>query len=321
MTPLLDIAGLKVDIPGRAGTLHAIRGIDLSIKAGECFTIVGESGCGKSLTAMSVLGLLPRTAIVAAERMAWKGQDMRRFRRRQWANLHGPQIAAIFQEPMTALNPVLTVGEQMIESYVHHRLGNRQAALVRAGELLERVGVVPVERRLRQYPHEMSGGLRQRVMIAMALMCRPQLMIADEPTTALDVTTQVDILKLLKELQAETGMALLLITHDLGVVAHMADRVGVMYAGEIVETGSVASVLTHPAHPYTSALLDCLPTRDQPLTPIPGVVPALFGTLEGCMFRNRCRAAMEACAGAVPSRSAGEDHRYRCLLQAEKVSA
>ncbi|GGA66167.1 ABC transporter ATP-binding protein [Nitratireductor aestuarii] len=321
MTALLDISGLKVDVPGRAGTLHAIRGIDLSIGAGECFTIVGESGCGKSLTAMSVLGLLPRAAILSAERMSWKGQDMRRFSRRQWANLHGPEIAAIFQEPMTALNPVLTVGEQIIESFVHHRLGNRKAALARAGELLERVGVVPVERRLAQYPHEMSGGLRQRVMIAMALMCQPKLMIADEPTTALDVTTQVEILKLLKELQAEMGMALLLITHDLGVVAHMADRVAVMYAGQIVETGSVASVLTRSAHPYTSALLDCLPTRDQPLTPIPGVVPALFGELEGCMFRNRCRFAREACADPVPARSVGEGHVYRCLLEANEVAA
>jgi peptide/nickel transport system ATP-binding protein len=319
MSALLDITGLRVDIPGRAGTLHAIRGIDLSINAGESFAIVGESGCGKSLTAMSVLGLLPRTAVVSAKTMSWRGRDMQRFRRRDWAKLHGPEIAAIFQEPMTALNPVLTVGDQMIESFVHHKLGSRKTALQRAGELLERVGVVPVERRLSQFPHEMSGGIRQRVMIAMALMCQPKLMIADEPTTALDVTTQVEILKLLKELQSDTGMALLLITHDLGVVAHMADRVAVMYAGEIVETGPIAPVLANSAHPYTAALLACLPTRDEPLIAIPGVVPALFGDLEGCMFRNRCRFAMSACARAVPVQAAGDGHVSRCVLQPDEV--
>ena len=314
MSPLLNIEGLRIDIPGHAGVLRAIRGISFSIGEGESFAIVGESGCGKSLTAMSVLGLLPRSAIVSAETMSWKNQDMRMFGRRQWSHLHGLEIAAIFQEPMTALNPVLPIGDQMIESFLHHRLGDRKAALSRAGELLERVGVVPVGRRLRQYPHEMSGGLRQRVMIAMALMCRPKLMIADEPTTALDVTTQVEILALLNELQADTGMALMLITHDLGVVAHVADRMAVMYAGEIVETGPVASVLTRPAHPYTSALLSCLPTRGQPLIPIPGVVPALFGELEGCIFRNRCGFAMPDCASQIPEREVAPGHAYRCLL-------
>jgi peptide/nickel transport system ATP-binding protein len=314
MSPLLNIKGLRIDIPGHAGVLRAIRGISFSIGEGESFAIVGESGCGKSLTAMSVLGLLPRSAVVSAEAMSWKNQDMRMFGRRQWSHLHGLEIAAIFQEPMTALNPVLPIGDQMIESYLHHRLGDRRAALSCAGELLERVGVVPVERRLRQYPHEMSGGLRQRVMIAMALMCRPKLMIADEPTTALDVTTQVEILALLNELQADTGMALMLITHDLGVVAHVADRMAVMYAGEIVETGPVASVLTRPAHPYTSALLSCLPTRGQPLIPIPGVVPALFGELEGCIFRNRCGFSMPDCASQIPEREVAPGHAYRCLL-------
>ena len=320
MSALLDIRGLTVDIPGRAGILHAVRGVDIILDQGETFALVGESGCGKSLTAMSILGLLPRAARLTAESLTMNGTDMRDFTARDWAALRGPAIAAIFQEPMTALNPVLTVGDQMTEAFLRHNLGDRAAARRRAGELLERVGVLPVDRRLRQYPHEMSGGLRQRVMIAMALMCGPSLMIADEPTTALDVTTQVEILTLLKELQRDTGMALLLITHDMGVVAHMAERMAVMYAGEVVESGATADVLHSAAHPYTSALLRCLPAqadRDKPLEPIPGIVPALFGDLRGCVFRNRCAFARASCADPVPLRyGQGSGHAYRCVRSA-----
>jgi peptide/nickel transport system ATP-binding protein len=316
VSALLEIKDLHVDIPGAAGVLRALRGVSLSVEEGEAFALVGESGCGKSLTAMAALGLLPRAARMRAASLRLEGRDLTRLSQRQWNALRATRVAAIFQEPMTALNPVLTVGRQMTEAYVRHGLGDGAAARRRAAELLERVGVVPVDTRLAQYPHQMSGGLRQRVMIAMALMCHPRLMIADEPTTALDVTTQVEILKLLQELRRDTGMALLLITHDLGVVAHVAERVAVMYAGEVVETGPVAQVVTRPDHPYTAALLRCLPvqaTRDLPLVPIPGVVPALFGTLEGCSFRNRCTLAGPDCAGTIPWRGAGQAQGYRCL--------
>lgn len=316
MTPLLEISDLHVDIPGAMGTLRALRGVSLSVAQGECFAIVGESGCGKSLTAMTALGLLPRLARMRAGVLKLDGEDLTRLSRAGWNALRATRVAAVFQEPMTALNPVLTVGRQMTEAFTAHRLGTPSDARRRAVELLERVGVTPVERRLAQYPHQMSGGIRQRVIIAMALMCRPRLIIADEPTTALDVTTQVEILKLLRELQQDTGMALLLITHDLGVVAHAAERMAVMYAGEVVETGPVESVVTRPDHPYTAALLRCLPVqaqRDDPLVPIPGLVPALFGPLTGCSFRNRCTLASETCAGKIPWRGAGPAQGFRCI--------
>lgn len=316
MSALLEIADLHVDIPGASGVLRALRGVSFEVGAGETFALVGKSGCGKSLTAMAVLGLLPRAARMRCARLHLAGQDLAALTPREWNALRATRIAAIFQEPMTALNPVLPIGRQMTEAFIAHGLGDRRAARRRAGELLERVGVVPVDRRMAQYPHEMSGGLRQRVMIAMALMCRPALMIADEPTTALDVTTQVEILNLLQELQRDTGMALILISHDLGVVAHVAERMAVMYAGEVVEAGPVADVVTRPAHPYTEALLQCLPvqaTRDRPLVPIPGVVPALFGPLAGCTFRNRCAVARPECAGDIDWRPLDAGHGYRCV--------
>ncbi|WP_028034281.1 ABC transporter ATP-binding protein [Chelativorans sp. J32] len=324
MTALIEIENLRVDIPGPSGTLRAIRGVSLAIEPGEAFSIVGESGCGKSLTAMSILGLLPRKAIVSAERMRFDGKDLMQLSERERADIRGAEIAAIFQEPMTALNPLLSIGEQMAEVFMRHGRGGRKDALKRAGELLERVGVLPVDRRLKQYPHEMSGGLRQRVMIAMALMCRPKLLLADEPTTALDVTTQVEILSLLKELREDLGMALLLITHDLGVVAHVADRVAVMYAGEVVETGGTHDVLMNASHPYTAALLRCLPeqaTGGRPLVPIPGVVPALFGELEGCMFRNRCALERRECADPIPLQTRGSDHAYRCRIPPSRIGS
>ncbi|MCA1337484.1 ABC transporter ATP-binding protein [Pseudooceanicola marinus] len=317
MTALLSLSGLTVDIPVAAGTLHALRGVTLDVREGEVFAIVGESGCGKSLTAAAILGLLPDSATLRAERMTWDSQDMTRMSRRQRMAMSGPQISAIFQDPLTALNPILSVGEQMTEGFLAHRLGSRSQARARAAELLEAVGVTPAERRMAQFPHELSGGLRQRVMIAMSLMCHPRLVVADEPTTALDVTTQVEILRLLQDRQKEAGLSLVLITHDLGVVAHIADRVAVMYAGEVVEQGSVAQVVGSPAHPYTRALLDCLPDLGQPerkLTPIPGVVPALTGDLTGCAFRNRCPHAHAACAGGIPWHRADTGQGYRCVL-------
>jgi peptide/nickel transport system ATP-binding protein len=225
----------------------------------------------------------------------------------------------IFQEPMTSLNPAYTIGSQMSEVFERHRRASRRQAMDRAAELLARVGITAPGMRLGQYPHQLSGGLRQRVMIAMALMCDPELLIADEPTTALDVTVQAQILRLLRKLQQELGLALLLITHDLGVVARMAQRVSVMYAGEVVETGTVAEVFAAPTHPYTSGLLDCIPVpgmtqAGKPLGNIPGVVPRIPPGFEGCAFRDRCRLATPECAQLVPLRDAGGDHFYLCRL-------
>jgi peptide/nickel transport system ATP-binding protein len=276
---VLDVGDLVVDLPVAAGTLHAVRGISFSITKGETLCLVGESGCGKSMTAFSIMDLLPPRAVRTASRLSLAGEDLVAAGPQRWNALRGDRMAMIFQEPMTALNPAYTIGDQ--------------------------------------YPHQLSGGLRQRVMIAMALMCGPDLIVADEPTTALDVTIQAQILRLLMDLQKEFGIALLLITHDLGVVARMAHRVAVMYAGEIVETGTSAEVFGQPKHPYTLGLMDCIPVPGRTLPgdklgSIPGVVPSLVGDITGCAFRTRCQLADAACASDVPIRSAG-DHGWACL--------
>ncbi|MCG8690417.1 MAG: ABC transporter ATP-binding protein, partial [Minwuiales bacterium] len=261
-TSVLSVRDLRVDVAVPMGTLHAVRGIDLDLARGETLCLVGESGCGKSLTALALMDLLPGKARRQAARLDFIGEDLTRASRRRMADLRGAGVAMIFQEPMTSLNPVLTIGAQLAAPYIRHVKGGRAAARDRALELLERVGVPGAATRLKQYPHELSGGLRQRVMIAMTLMCQPALIIADEPTTALDVTIQAQLLKLLADLRRDFDLALLLITHDLGLVARFADRVAVMYAGEIVEQAATADLFTKPAHPYTRALLECLPTGD-----------------------------------------------------------
>ncbi len=324
---LLEVENLGVDIPIAAGTLRAVRGIDFAIESGETLCLVGESGCGKSLTALSVMGLLPKKARRSAHRLVFAGTDLAALGEREMGRLRGDRMAMIFQEPMTSLNPAYTIGDQLMEMLTHHRGANSSEARDRAVHLLERVGITAAASRLGQYPHQLSGGLRQRVMIAMALMCEPELIIADEPTTALDVTIQAQILHLLTELQREMDMALILITHDLGVVARVADRVAVMYAGEVVEEGPVAAIFEAPLHPYTRGLLDCIPVpgktgRGARLGTIPGMVPTLIDAFEGCGFRNRCPLASEACAGAdIPFTRLAGGQGYRCVLDPKTMDA
>ena len=318
---LLEVRGLRIDIPMPHGMLHAVRGIDLDLDRGETLCVVGESGCGKSLTALGLMGLLPRKAKRTAERLEFNGEDLSRMDARRMNALRGDRMAMVFQEPMTALNPCLTIGEQLTEVLRHHRGASRRTAIERAEFLLQRVGIPAAGERLGQYPHQLSGGLRQRVMIAMALMCGPDLVVADEPTTALDVTIQAQILLLLRELQKEFHMGLLLITHDLGVVARVADRVAVMYAGEVVETGSAVEVFSHPSHPYTRGLLSCVPVpgrgRGAPLGVVPGTVPSLVGELRGCAFRERCSLAIAACADPGPvTAQLSPGRSVRCLRAA-----
>ncbi|HEY8610236.1 MAG TPA: ABC transporter ATP-binding protein [Roseomonas sp.] len=322
---LLDVRRLEVDIPVAGGTLHAVRGVSLSARRSETLCIVGESGCGKSLTSLALMGLLPASATRRAERLSFAGEDLVSASPHRLRALRGDRMAMIFQDPMTCLNPSLTIGDQLTETFLRHGKGNRRAARDRAVALLERVGIAGAANRLGQYPHQLSGGLRQRVVIAMALMCGPDLVLADEPTTALDATIQLGILQLLAELQREMHMALVLVTHDLGIVARIADRVAVMYAGEVVEEGPASIVFGAPRHPYTRGLMDCIPQpgRTAPgtrLGTIPGLVPSLVGDLRGCSFRGRCPYAMAACAEPVAMRGDPEGHAWRCVLPAETLA-
>jgi peptide/nickel transport system ATP-binding protein len=319
--PILDVGGLAIAVPTAHGLLRPVRGIDFRIARGEALCIVGESGSGKSMTALALLDLLPRRARRDARVLRLLGEDLVRVPEARMRDLRGDRVAMIFQEPMTALNPAYSVGEQMIEGLRHHRPGaTRAAATARAVALLETCGIADAASRLRQYPHQLSGGLRQRVMIAMALMTEPALLIADEPTTALDVTIQAQILALLKRLQCELALAIILITHDLGVVRRFGDRVAVMYAGEIVETAPTEALFRRPMHPYTHALLACSASvagRGRPaarLGFLPGMPPHLVGALAGCQFRMRCPSARDACAGSVPVHATGSDTYYRCVI-------
>ena len=327
MSALLEVENLVLDLPLSAGTLHAVRGISFKAQRGETLCIVGESGCGKSLTSLAIMNLLPSIAIRKADKMVFNGMELQDLNERQMSDIRGDKIGMIFQEPMTSLNPAFTIGNQLMEMLLRHRKVRRTEARDRAIYLLEKVGITAADSRLNQYPHQLSGGLRQRVMIAMMLMCDPDLIIADEPTTALDVTIQAQILLLLAELQREFDMGVILITHDLGVVARVADRVAVMYAGEIVEEGTADEIFNNPTHPYTQGLLDCIPIpgkteRGAHLGAIPGIVPSLIGDVEGCSFSERCRYASDACTlGSFELKviSAGT-HRYRCMLSSEQCS-
>jgi peptide/nickel transport system ATP-binding protein len=318
---LLDVHKLSVDIPMAQGVLHAVQGISFSVDKGETLCIVGESGCGKSLTALALMDLLPRRAVRSAGRLTFAGTDLQGLSRSAMNKLRGEHMAMIFQEPMTSLNPVFTIGDQMTDVLRQHRRVSLREARERAIYLLNRVGIGNASQRLAQYPHQLSGGLRQRVMIAMALMCDPKLIIADEPTTALDVTVQAELLRLLMSLQDEFGMGLLLITHDLGIVSRMADKVAVMYAGQIVEAGPVVSIFRSPLHPYTQGLMACLPSperkRMQHLRAIPGTVPSLVGDVSGCRFRSRCPYAQPICEQDVALRPQADGHAYRCVLPPE----
>jgi peptide/nickel transport system ATP-binding protein len=315
---LLEVDGLKVAIATGGGTLHAVRDVSFTVARGETLCLVGESGCGKSMTALAIMDLLPRQARRTARRLRFEGRDLTKG---GMAELRGDRVAMIFQEPMTALNPAYTISDQLMEGYLRHKGGSAAAARDRAVHLLGKVGIASAAGRLRQYPHQLSGGLRQRVMIAMALMCEPDLLIADEPTTALDVTIQAQILRLLADLQRELGIAMVLITHDLGIVARIANRVAVMYAGEIVESGTADALFRSPRHPYTQGLISCIPVpgRTAPgetLGVISGVVPSLVGEMRGCSFRDRCAFAQPRCALAPPERIDAEAHAWRCILEA-----
>jgi len=325
---VLEVKNLTVDIPVGGGMLHAVQGISFHVDRGETLCIVGESGCGKSLTSLAVMDLLPKKALRSADTLELAGEDMLAAGERRMSDIRGNTMGMIFQEPMTSLNPAYTIGNQLEEALKRHRNVSTREARDRAIYLLEKVGITAAESRLSQYPHQLSGGLRQRVMIAMTLMCGPNLIIADEPTTALDVTIQAQILLLLADLQREFEMGLILITHDLGVVARIADRVAVMYAGQIVEEGTADQVFNRPTHPYTQGLLDCIPIpgktdRSKPLGSIPGIVPSLIGQFHACHFAERCRYATGACTeGDIDMRDADESgHRYRCVLDPATCNA
>jgi oligopeptide/dipeptide ABC transporter ATP-binding protein len=302
---LLDVSDLQVDFRSDDGRVHAVRGVDLAVDSGQVLAIVGESGSGKSVTAMSVLGLLPPSAEITGS-VQWQGEELLRASPSRLRQVRGGEIAMIFQDPLTALNPVYRVGDQIVEMLRSHTDLSRRAARDRAVEMLEMVGIPQPDKRVRQYPHEFSGGMRQRAMIAMALSCDPKLIIADEPTTALDVTVQAQVLELLTDLAQQMGTAVILITHDLGVVAGMAERVVVMYAGRLVEKGTVDEVFDATAHPYTAGLLASLPRLDrdvsEPLVPIGGQPPSMLNPPPGCSFHPRCRWAYEpdGCMSVVP---------------------
>jgi peptide/nickel transport system ATP-binding protein len=324
---VLDVKNLSIDIPLAEGMLHAVDGIDIHVDKGETLCIVGESGCGKSLTSLAVMDLLPKKAIRRLERLDLAGASILDYSEQQMSDIRGSKMGMIFQEPMTSLNPAFTIGNQMVETLQRHRNMNRVAARDLAKRMLEKVGITAADQRLNQYPHQLSGGLRQRVMIAMTLLCEPELIIADEPTTALDVTIQAQILLLLQELQSEFDMGLILITHDLGVVARIATRVAVMYAGQIVEQGTVKQIFDNPMHPYTRGLMRCIPVPGktkpgEPLGSIPGMVPSLVGKFTGCRFAERCDHVTGACRQSdIELRAeSGETQGYRCIIDAKEMA-
>ena len=324
MPPLLEVRGLHTEFRTGAGLVHAVDGVSYTVEPGETVAVVGESGSGKSVGALSILRLIPNPpGRVTAGEVIFDGRDLRTLSEAEMREVRGRDIGMVFQEPMTSLNPVLTIGRQITETLERHQNADREAQRRRALELLELVGIADGERRLRQYPHQLSGGMRQRVMIAIALACSPKLIIADEPTTALDVTIQAQILELMKSLSQRLNVALIVITHNLGIVARYASRVNVMYAGRIVESGSAEAIYHDPRHPYTIALLKSVPRLDQPrrarLDPVEGQPPDLTRLDGGCAFRPRCRFAIAACAQSYPPLAAvGETgHSAACFRSAE----
>jgi peptide/nickel transport system ATP-binding protein len=303
LSALLEVEGLVTSFPSGSGNIPVVDGVSFSISAGEVLALVGESGCGKSMTALSVMRLVPRPGQVFAKRMELAGKELLRLSVPEMRAVRGSSVAMIFQEPMTSLNPVTRVGSQVMEAVQLHERVSKAAARARALELFKRVGIPDPERRLDAFPHQMSGGLKQRVMIAMALATRPQLLIADEPTTALDVTIQAQILELLRELQQESKTAILLITHDLGVVNELADRIVVMYAGKVAEHGARRDILRGAQHPYAKGLLRAIPAlarQGEPLHEIAGTVPAPRDYPKGCRFCTRCPEVFEPCPDIFP---------------------
>jgi peptide/nickel transport system ATP-binding protein len=318
---LLEICGLKTHFATEDGMVHAVDGVDLAIDRGETLGVVGESGCGKTVTALSVLKLIatPPGQIVAGQ-ILWQGRDLVPLSPDEMRSIRSKEIGIVFQEPMTSLNPVYTVGAQIAETVREHERLGRRAALDKAVEMLRLVHIPNPQRRVHDYPHQFSGGMRQRVMIAMALSCNPKLLIADEPTTALDVTIQAQILELIAEMKERFGMAVMLITHAMGVVAETAQRVAVMYAGKVVEEAPVGELFARPRHPYTRGLIRSIPRidragRKERLAAIAGIVPSLLEPAEGCRFAARCEFAMPVCTGATPPlRRVATDHEVACVL-------
>jgi peptide/nickel transport system ATP-binding protein len=322
LAPLLEIRGLKVHFSTDDGMVRAVDGVDLAIAAGETLGVVGESGCGKTVTALSVLKLvaMPPARIVAGQ-ILWQGRDLVPLGPSEMRAIRSKEIGIVFQEPMTSLNPVYSVGAQIAEVVREHEEVSRAAAFERAVEMLRLVHIPNPERRAHDYPHQFSGGMRQRVMIAMALSCNPKLLIADEPTTALDVTIQAQILELLAEMKARFGMAVMLITHAMGVVAEVAERVAVMYAGRVVEEAPVAELFARPRHPYTQGLIRSIPRIDRAggrkarLAAIAGVVPSLIDPPPGCRFAPRCEFVRPSCTSAAPRfREVAPGHKMACIL-------
>ncbi|WP_438351928.1 ABC transporter ATP-binding protein [Paenibacillus sp. FA6] len=315
---LLTIEDLKVSFYTQGGENQAVRGVSFHIDAGETIGIVGESGSGKSVTAKAIMSLITPPGEIIGGDINFRGENLRNLSEKQWRKLRGNQIAMVFQDPMTSLNPVKKIGQQLTEVIRRHRGLNKQEAIAEAANMLHQVGITNPEQRLQQYPHEFSGGMRQRVMIAMALSCKPELLIADEPTTALDVTIQAQILDLFKQLKDNSHTAVALITHDLGVVAQVCTRVIVMYGGLIMEQGTVEDIFYRPQHPYTKGLLRSIPKRDgksrERLIPIEGTPPDLLNPPAGCPFMERCPNAFDRCIERPPAFELSSGHRSACWL-------
>lgn len=320
MKRILEVNNLHVSFHTYAGEVKAVRGVSFHVNKGEAVAIVGESGCGKSVTAQSLMKLIPMPpGEIKAGQILFNGEDIVSKSKREMEKIRGKEMGMIFQDPMTSLNPTMTIGSQIQEGLIKHEKISRAAARVRAIELLEMVNIPQPEKRIDQYPHEFSGGMRQRAMIAIALACSPKLLIADEPTTALDVTIQAQILELMKDLQRKTDTSIILITHDLGVVADMCERVIVMYAGKVIETGTVDEIFYNPQHPYTKGLLHSVPRldldRNEPLTPIFGTPPDLLSPPVGCGFAPRCDYAMKVCQQYDPEiTEVNHQHQTACWL-------
>ena len=323
MPHLLEVKNLTTAFSGDYGRTVSVDHVSFHVDPGEVVCIVGESGCGKSVTSLSIMGLLRRGGAVIDGSVLFDGKDILSMTEKQLDEIRGDQMTMIFQDPLTSLNPVFTVGSQIVESIRIHMHLSKTDARKRAVELLQKVGMPDAENVMKKYPHTLSGGMRQRVMIAMALSCNPRLLIADEPTTALDVTIQAQIMKLLGELQQETQMSMILITHDIGLVANTADRVIVMYAGQIIEEAPVEELFRNPKHPYTRALLDTVPTiRDdanRKLTAIPGMVPESYDDIKGCRFADRCPYREPVCDNPQENYAFGTDHRARCIIAHEEL--
>jgi oligopeptide/dipeptide ABC transporter ATP-binding protein len=318
--PLLEVRGLRTYFASERGEVRAVDGVDLSLERGRTLGIVGESGCGKSVTALSIMGLIPQPpGKIAGGEVRFEGEDLLKVPPRRMRDLRGDKLSMIFQEPMTSLNPAFPVGEQISEAILRHKKVNKLQAQNQAVDMLRKVRIPSPERRARDYPHQLSGGMRQRVMIAMALACNPRLLIADEPTTALDVTIQAQILELMRLLRAELGTAIILITHDLGVIAELADDVIVMYAGQVIERCAASRLFSEPQHPYTVGLLGSIPRlhlEQSRLSAIEGVVPDAAAFPQGCRFHPRCPFAVDQCRSDIPVLKEVKTNHYAACWRA-----